>query len=284
VDQAEEVEELQQAQPGVPGETGTAAAGEPATANPARVYDALLGGKDNYAADRAVAARLAAAKPALLANVRANRAFLGRVVRYLAGEAGIRQFLDIGTGLPGADNTHEVAQRAAPGARVVYVDNDPVVLAHARALLVSATPGTTAYLDADLRKPGTILAQAAGTLDLSQPVAVMLLGVLYMIPDSDQPYDIVARLMEALAPGSYLAISHPASDVDADAAAEAARRYDSMLPTSQTNRTRQQVTRFFDGLQLQEPGVVQLNGWRPGRGDAGPAVEISSWGGLARKP
>ena len=280
----DQAEELHQAPPGAPGEPAPDAAGDPATANPARVYDALLGGKDNYAADRAVAARLAAAKPALLANVRANRAFLGRVVRYLAGEAGIRQFLDIGTGLPAADNTHEVAQRTAPGARVVYVDNDPVVLAHARALLVSATPGATAYLDADLRRPGTILAEAASTLDLSEPVGVMLLGVLYMLPDADQPYDVVARLMEAVAPGSYLAISHPASDVDADAAAEAARRYDSMLPTSQTNRTREQVTRFFDGLQLQEPGVVQLNKWRPGFGDAGQGTEISSWGGLARKP
>jgi O-methyltransferase involved in polyketide biosynthesis len=280
----DEADERQDATAGAPQSPGPPAAGEPATANPARVYDALLGGKDNYAADRAVAARLAAAKPALLANVRANRAFLGRVVRYLAGEAGIRQFLDIGTGLPALDNTHEVAQSSAPDTRVVYVDNDPVVMAHARALLVSSTPGATAYLHADLRNPGTILADATQTLDLSQPVAVMLLGVLYMVPDADQPYAIVARLMEAMAPGSYLAISHPASDVDADAAAEAARRYDSMLPTSQTNRTQSQVTRFFDGLQLQEPGVVQLNKWRPGPGDADPGIEISSWGGLARKP
>jgi hypothetical protein len=283
VDQ-DQPDEVHDAPPGLADDPAAPAAGDTAEANPARVYDALLGGKDNYAADRAVAARLAAAKPALLANVRANRAFLGRVVRYLAGEAGIRQFLDIGTGLPALDNTHEVAQRAAPETRVVYVDNDPVVLAHARALLVSSTPGATAYLHADLRNPGAILAEAAQTLDLSQPVAVMLLGVLYMVPDADEPYAVVARLMEAAVPGSYLAISHPASDVDADSAAEAARRYDSMLPTTQTNRTRDQVTRFFDGLQLQEPGVVQLNKWRPDPGGAGLGIEISSWGGLARKP
>jgi SAM-dependent methyltransferase len=283
VDQ-DQADRAQETGPGAAGDPAAPGAGENAeTANPARVYDALLGGKDNYAADRAVAARLAAAKPALLANVRANRAFLGRVVRYLAGEAGIRQFLDIGTGLPALENTHEVAQRAAPDARVVYVDNDPVVLAHARALLVGSTPGATAYLHADLRNPGTILAEATQTLDLSQPVAVLLLGVLYMVPDADQPYAVVARLMEAAAPGSYLAISHPASDVDADSAAEAARRYDAMLPTTQTNRTRDQVTRFFDGLQLQQPGVVQLNKWRPDPGDIGADIEISSWGGLARK-
>ena len=252
-------------------------------ANPARVYDALLGGKDNFAVDRQVAARLAAAKPALLANVRANRAFLGRAVRYLTAEAGIRQFLDIGTGLPNLDNTHEVAQRIAPESRIVYVDNDPAVLAHARAILVSQPEGATAYLHADLRDPETILAQAAETLDFEKPVAVMMLGILYMVPDADGPYPIVGRLMEAVAPGSYLVISHPASDVDADAAAEAARQYDSMLPTSQTNRNQDQVSKFFHGLRLLEPGVVQLNRWRPDANDREPRVEISSWGGLGHK-
>jgi hypothetical protein len=256
----------------------------PGTPNPARVYDALLGGKDNLSADREVAARLAAAKPALLANVRANRRYLGRVTRYLATEAGIRQFLDLGTGLPNQDNTHEVAQRAAPGARVVYVDNDPVVLAHARALLTGAPDGATDYLDADIREPGIILARAARTLDLTKPVAVMLLGVLYMIPDADRPYEIVAALMNAVPPGSYLAISHPASDVDEEAAAEAARQYNASLPATQTNRTREQVTRFFDGLELLEPGVIQLNRWRPDPGDRDPRIEISSWAGLAKKP
>jgi hypothetical protein len=259
-------------------------AGNPNVPNPARVYDALLGGKDNFAADRAVADKLAEAKPALRPNVRANRAYLGRVTRFLAAEAGIRQFLDLGTGLPSLDNTHEVAQRSAPDARIVYVDNDPVVLVHARALLVSSSrEGATAYLQADIRDPEPILKQAAATLDFSQPVAVMLLGVLYMIPDADLPYEKVAAYVDAVVPGSYLAISHPASDVDAEEAARAAREYDNSLPTTQTNRTRAEVTRFFDGLELLEPGVVQLNKWRPDPGDADPGIEISSWAGLGRK-
>ena len=258
-------------------------AGNPTIPNPARVYDALLGGKDNYAADRAVADKLAAAKPALRPNVRANRAYLGRAVRYLAAEVGIRQFLDLGTGLPSLDNTHEVAQRAAPDSRIVYVDNDPIVLAHARALLVGSRQGATAFLQADIRDPDTVLDLASRTIDFSKPVAVMLLGVLYMIPDADLPYAKVAAYLDALVPGSYLAISHPASDIDADAAAEAARRYDKSLPTTQTNRNRAQVTRFFDGLELLPPGVVQLNRWRPGTDDVDPGIEISSWAGLARK-
>jgi S-adenosyl methyltransferase len=259
-------------------------ADNPNVPNPARVYDALLGGKDNYAADRAVADKLAEAKPALRPNVRANRAYLGRVTRFLAAEAGIRQFLDLGTGLPSLDNTHEVAQRVVPGARIVYVDNDPVVLAHARALLVSSSrEGATAYLQADIRDPETILERAGATLDLSKPVAVMLLGVLYMIPDADLPYEKVAAYVDAVVPGSYLAISHPASDVDAEEAARAAREYDNSLPTTQTNRTRAEVTKFFDGLELLEPGVVQLNKWRPDPGDADPGIEISSWAGLGLK-
>jgi hypothetical protein len=216
-------------------------------------------------------------------NVRANRAYLGRVVRYLAAETGIRQFLDLGTGLPSLDNTHEVAQRAAHESRIVYVDNDPVVLTHARALLVSTPEGATNYLQADIRDPAAILEQAAATLDFSKPVAVMLLGVLYMIPDADQPYETVDAYVNAVVPGSYLAISHPASDVDAEAAAEAAREYDNSLPTTQTNRTRAQVTKFFDGLELLPPGVVQLNKWRPDPDDEDPGIEISSWAGLGLK-
>jgi hypothetical protein len=254
-------------------------ADNPNTPNPARVYDALLGGKDNYAADRAVADKLATAKPALRPNVRANRVYLGRVVRYLAAEAGIRQFLDLGTGLPSLDNTHEVAQRAAHESRIVYVDNDPVVLAHARALLVSTPEGATNYLQADIREPATILERAAATLDFSKPVAVMLPGVIYMIPDADLPYEMVDTYVNAVVPGSYLAISHPASDVDA----EAAREYDNSLPTTQTNRTRAQVTKFFDGLELLPPGVVQLNKWRPDPDDGDPGIEISSWAGLGLK-
>jgi S-adenosyl methyltransferase len=260
-----------------------ATAGNPNVPNPARVYDALLGGKDNFAADRALADKLAAAKPALRFNVRANRAYLGRVVRYLAGEAGIRQFLDLGTGLPSLDNTHEVAQRVALDSRVVYVDNDPIVIAHARAMLVSSREGATAYLSADIRDPESILEQAATTLDLDRPVAVILLGVLYMIPDADRPYDKVAAYLDAAAPGSYLAVSHPASDIDAEAAVAAARQYDTSLPATQTNRTRAEVGRFFDGLELLEPGVVQLDKWRPDPGDVDPGIEISSWAGVGRK-
>ena len=160
---------------------------------------------------------------------------------------------------------------------------DPVVLAHARALLVSTREGATNYLQADIREPAVILEQAAATLDFSKPVAVMLLGVLYMIPDADLPYETVDAYMRAMVPGSYLAISHPASDVDAEAAAEAAREYDNSLPTTQTNRTQAQVTKFFDGLELLPPGVVQLNKWRPDPDDENPGIEISSWAGLGLK-
>jgi hypothetical protein len=259
------------------------AAGNLNAPNPARVYDALLGGKDNFAADRAVADKLAAANPAIRHDVRANRAYLGRVVRYLAAEAGIRQFLDLGTGLPAVENTHEIAQRVALQSRIVYVDNDPIVIAHARAMLVGSPEGATAYLNVDIREPKPILEQAAETLDFEQPVAIMMLSVLYMIPDTDRPYEKVAAYLDALAAGSYLAISHPASDIDAEAAAEAARQYDSSLPATQTNRTRTQVSRFFDGLELIEPGVVQINRWWPDPGDVDPGIETSSWAGLGRK-
>ena len=180
-------------------------------AHPARVYDYWLGGKDNFAADREAAERVLAAAPGLRFRVRANRAFLGRTTRYLAGEAGIRQFLDIGTGIPTADNTHEVAQLAAPDSRVVYIDNDPIVLLHAQALLRSTPQGTTDYLQADLRDPGTILDRAAAVLDLGQPVAVMLLGILHLIQDSEDPWGIVARLM-AVMPAGQLPDDLPSRD------------------------------------------------------------------------
>ncbi len=251
-------------------------------AHPARVYDYWLGGKDNFAADRAAANQVITAQPAILVGVRANRAFLGRAVRYLAGDVGIRQFLDIGTGIPAANNTHEVAQSVAPSARVVYVDNDPIVLVHARALLNSTT-GPTTYLDADLRDTDRILAAAARTLDFSQPVAVMLLMILHLIPDSDDPYGIVRRLMDATAAGSYLVLSHPASDVDAAAAAKAAQCYNSLVSTPQTRRTYAEVCRFFDGLDLLEPGVVATNRWRPADG-VGPPSLAPNYAGIGRKP
>jgi S-adenosyl methyltransferase len=251
-------------------------------AHPARVYDYWLGGKDNFAADREAAERVLAVTPGLRFRVRANRAFLARVVRFLAADCGIRQFLDIGTGIPSANNTHEVAQDAAPSSRIVYVDNDPIVLAHARALLTSSPDGATDYLEADLREPDEILEAAARTLDFRQPVALLLIAVLHLIQDSEEPYQIVKHLTDALPPGSYLAISHPASDINAHQA-EAQRRYNERVATPQTMRTHAQVCRFFEGLQLVPPGVVYVHTWRADPDDE-PTTELTSaYGGVARK-
>jgi O-methyltransferase involved in polyketide biosynthesis len=246
----------------------------------ARMYDYWLGGKDNYAADRAVADQIAAIFPDILVGVRAQRAFLGRVVRYLAAEAGIWQFLDIGTGLPSASNTHEVAQRFVPQSRVVYVDNSPVVLAHARALLGSGPQGATAFIQADLRDTGRVLDEAARILDLSQPVAVLLLGVLPFIPDDDDPAAIVARLMAAVPPGSYLAVAHSASDIAAEQMARTVRRYNLQARDPVTVRSYAEVARFFDGLDLVEPGLVQLHRWRA----ESDGLELPNYGGVGRKP
>ncbi len=253
-------------------------------AHPARVYDYWLGGKDNFAADREAAERVLAVTPGLRERVLANRAFLARAVRFLAAEAGIRQFLDIGTGIPAANNTHEVAQAVAPDSRIVYVDNDPIVLVHAKALLASGPQGATQYVDGDIRDPGPILRAAARTLDFSQPVALMLLGILHLVQDSEEPYRIVADLMAGLPSGSYLALSHPASDINAPAQAEAQRRYNERVSTPQTLRTRAEVVRFFDGLELVPPGVVYVHAWRPDPGDVPPKDGKSAHGGVARKP
>jgi SAM-dependent methyltransferase len=250
-------------------------------AHQARVYDYLIGGKDNFAVDREVGDMVLQANPDLVLAARANRAFLGRAVRFLAAEAGIRQFLDIGTGIPSASNTHEVAQAVASESRVVYVDNDPIVLAHARALLTSAPEGRTAYLDADARDPDPILARAAGTLDFSQPVAVMLLSILQVI---DDPYALTSRLLRAVPPGSYLAISVPASDIQEEAQAAWARRVAGDFPGATIGlRSHAEVTRFFDGLELVEPGVVPVNHWRPGPGGPDPAHALPSYGAVGRK-
>ncbi len=266
---------------------GSAAAGQPAkidttVAHPARVYDYWLGGKDNYAADREAAERVLAVTPGLRFRVRANRAFLARAVRYLAGEAGIRQFLDIGTGIPSANNTHQVAQAAAPDARIVYVDNDPIVLAHARALLASGPQGSTQYVHGDVRDPIPIVRAAAQTLDLAQPTALMLLGILHLVQDDEDPYRIVTELMDTLAPGSYLVISHPASDIH-PGQAEAQKRYNERVSTPQTLRTRDEVARFFTGLELVPPGLVYVHTWRPGPADLAPVGAASAYGGVARK-
>jgi S-adenosyl methyltransferase len=252
-------------------------------AHPARVYDYWLGGKDNFAADREAAERVLAVTPGLRWRVQANRRFLARAVRYLAGEAGIRQFLDIGTGIPSAHNTHQVGQEVAPDARIVYVDNDPIVLSHARALLTSGPQGATQYVHGDARDPGPIIEGAAETLDFGQPVALMLIGVLHLIQDSEDPWGLVAWLMAQLPAGSYLAISHPAIDI-APGQAEAQRRYNERVSTPQTLRSRDQVARFFEGLELVEPGLVYVHTWRPGEFDTAPEGATSAWGGVARKP
>jgi S-adenosyl methyltransferase len=252
------------------------------TAHQARVYDYWLGGKENYAADRAAGDAVMQAYPGIVAAVRAQRAFLGQAVRFLAGEAGISQFLDIGTGIPTSDNTHEVAQATAPEARVVYVDKDPVVLAHAHALLTSGPRGATDYIDADLHATAAILDQAAHTLDFTRPVAVMLLGILQVIPDDDDPWEIVSQLMHAVAPGSHLAIAHPAADIATGPAGEAERRYNQHAAVPVTLRTHAEVSRFFTGLDLLEPGVVPVDQWRPPFG-VRPQKDLAIYGGVGRK-
>ncbi len=253
-------------------------------ANSARVYDYWLGGKDNFTADRDAAEEAIAASPGIVTDVRANRAFLARSVRFLAGEHGVRQFLDIGTGLPSSRSTHEAAQSVNPAARVVYVDNDPVVVAHARAMLVSGEDGSCDHVDADLRDPVVILKAAGRTLDLSRPVALMLLLILHLIPDADGPYDVVRTLLAGLPEGSYLVVSHPAADIRADAVAEMTRRINQRLVGPKaTMRDREQVSRFFDGLELLEPGVVEPPQWHPDPGEPVPS-DVTIWCGAARKP
>jgi hypothetical protein len=253
-------------------------------AHPARVYDFWLGGKDNFAADRAAGSAAAQANPAILTGVRANRAFLARAVRLLTG-AGIRQFLDVGTGLPSADHTHEVAQAAAPESRIVYVDNDPIVLAHARALLSSTPEGATAYIDADARDVDMVLRKAAETLDFSQPVAVMALMVMQYVADADDPHSIIARLVGATVPGSYLVLSDTVSDVHAEVTSVATARLNERLgPVQLTRRPRAEIERYFAGLDLVEPGVVPLNRWRPPPGGTGPAEDLPAYCGMGRKP
>lgn len=251
-------------------------------AHQARVYDYWLGGKDNYAADQRAGDAVVEAYPGIVAAVRAQRAFLGRAVRYLAGEAGIRQFLDVGTGIPTSPNVHEVAQAVAQDCRVVYVDNDPVVLAHARALLISGPHGATAYIDADVHDTERILREAAETLDFSRPMAIMLLGVLQVIPDSDDPWGVAGRLLAAAAPGSYLVLAHPAADVFAGQVARAERRYNELAAAPVTLRTHAEVSRFFAGLELVEPGVVQVHRWRPA--DPVHGQDLAIYGGVGRKP
>jgi S-adenosyl methyltransferase len=253
-------------------------------AHPARIWDYWLGGKDNFAADRAAAEQVLEVMPIMAPVARAGRTFLGTAVHYLATEAGVRQFLDIGTGLPTASNTHEVAQGAAPDSRIVYVDNDPIVLTHARALLTSDPRGSCAYVDADIRDTGKILAEARGMLDFGRPVAVMLLAILHFIGDDEDPYGITAQLMADLAPGSFLVASHASSDIATEAVASGTRAYNEHSAVQITPRTQEQFARFFDGLDLVEPGVVPLGQWRPGPEAALAPARLPTYCAVARKP
>jgi O-methyltransferase involved in polyketide biosynthesis len=251
--------------------------------HPARVYDYWLGGKDNFEADRRTAEAGYRAFPGVLQSVRANRAFLARVVRHLVTEAGIRQFLDIGSGLPTASNTHEIAQEKAPESRIVYVDSDPVAVLHAQVMLRSAPEGRTAFFQADARDPALVLNYAAATLDFRKPVAVILFGVLHFLLDEEQVAGIVAALSAAIAPGSHLAISHLASDIEPETVTRFA---DSMAENGFPRlalRDRAQVVGQFTGLDLLDPGVVPVSRWRPDTGAEADAVTVL-WGGVARKP
>ena len=252
-------------------------------ANVARAWNYMVGGKDNFEVDREAARQLMEVAPVIRIAAPASRAFLGRAVRYLAGEAGIRQFLDIGTGLPTADNTHLLAQQIAPGSRIVYVDNDPLVLVHAEALLTSAPGGVTSYVEADVRDPDTILRDAARTLDFSQPVALMMLGIMGQIDDSDQPGSIVAWLLDALPPGSCLALSD-GTDTNPELN-QAIAVYNQNSASSYHLRSPNRIAGFFTGLDLVPPGVVTTSRWRPDVRDADEEPrEIDALCGIGRKP
>jgi SAM-dependent methyltransferase len=253
---------------------------DPSVPQPARIYSYWLGGKDHYPADRVAAEEVIARRPQVVAGARANRAFLGRVVQFLVAECGIRQFLDIGTGLPAPENTHEVAQAIAPDCRIVYVDNDPLVLAHARALLTSNPQGSCDYVEVDLRDAPTILAGAAETLDLARPAAVLLLAVLHFITDIDDPAAIVAALARQLAPGSFVVISHLTSDFAPGPVMAGVEAYNTLVPTTVVPRTHSQISALFAGLPMVPPGVVPLTEWRPVPADR-PPVSADMYAGIA---
>jgi S-adenosyl methyltransferase len=246
-------------------------------ANPARIWDYWLGGKDHFAADREAAQRVQEVLPTMPEAVLRCRRFLALAVRRLAADYGVRQFLDIGTGLPTAGNTHELAQEALPGARVVYVDFDPVVATHARALLTTDPEGRTRFVLADLRDTKTILDEAAETLDFSQPVGIVLTNVLHFIPDADEPHQIVSQLMDRVAAGSFLVMVHGASDVRAPTVGEGTRRYNQLSSIPVTFRSRAEVTRFFDGLEILDVG--RGSGQISEAGDGQP-----SYYAIGRKP
>jgi S-adenosyl methyltransferase len=252
----------------------------------ARVWNYWLGGKDHYPVDREVGDRVAEMYPDIVLLARAARAFLTRAVQYLAGEAGIRQFLDVGTGLPTVNNTHQIAQSIAPESRVVYADNDPLVLAHARALLTSSPEGATDYVDADLRNPGKILQEAARTLDFSKPVAITLIAILHHIADFDEARSIVTRLMEAVPSGSYLVVSHSTNVIYGAISDEAVGRWNKFGKPPVILRSPEEIAQFFDGLEVLEPGVVSTPRWRPNVADigGGSARDVDQFCAVGRKP
>jgi O-methyltransferase involved in polyketide biosynthesis len=247
----------------------------------ARIWNYWLGGKDHYPVDREAGEAFLEIYPDIVEVARAVRYFLARAVRYLGSEAGIRQFLDVGAGLPTVDNTHEVAQRVAPESRIVYVDNDPLVLVHARALLTSGPDGACAYIDADVRDPDAVLEAASATLDFGRPVALMLLGILGHVDDDDEARSIVRQLAGALPPGSYLTLSDGANT--SEARQRAHQRYAQTGAVPYRLRSPEQIAAFFDGLDLLEPGVVPVSRWRPDPSPFGPPRHVDTFGGMARK-
>ncbi len=251
--------------------------------HPARIWNYWLGGNDYFRVDKEVGDQILGFVPELVRSARADRRFLARAVRYLTVEQGIRQFLDVGTGLPTVDNTHEVAQRIAPESRIVYVDNDPLVLAHAHALLRSTPEGACDFIDADANDPGSIAAQAAQTLDFSQPVAIMMLGILNFITDTAEARQTVRQLVAAVPPGSYLTISHPTTEVDAAPMIQAVEYWNQQGSALMTLRTREEILTFFDGMDLVEPGVVTCSRWRLDPMEVGEIIDVTHFGGVARK-
>ncbi|MFD4601745.1 SAM-dependent methyltransferase [Streptomyces sp. NPDC058464] len=251
----------------------------------ARIWNYWLGGKDNYAVDQAAGDAYTEVFPGIVTIARSSRAFLRRNIAYLVSEAGIRQFLDVGTGLPTAQNTHEVAQGLAPETRIVYVDNDPMVLAHARTLLYSSKEGATAYVDANVTDPERILEVAAKTLDFGRPTALILSNILGHVADYDQARSIVATLMDALPSGSYLSINDGSRGID-PVFEQAQDAYNNSGAVPYNLRGIDEITAFFDGLELVEPGVVSVTEWRPeaGEGGSGTPEVVAEHGGLARKP
>ncbi|MFF6787370.1 SAM-dependent methyltransferase [Streptomyces sp. NPDC012510] len=247
----------------------------------ARIWNYWLGGKDHYQVDEEVGDQILGFVPELPRSAVADRRFLARAVRFLAAEAGIRQFLDIGTGLPTADNTHEVAQSVDPSCRVVYVDNDPIVLTHAHALLRGAAEGVTAYIEADVHDPATILAGAAATLDFEQPLAITMLGVLNFVMDTDEAVTVVRRLMDAAPPGSYLVISHPTTEVDGEAMRSAVEYWNSQGSAPMTLRSHADLVRLFGGVELLPPGIVSCSRWRPEA--TGEDIDVTHFGGVGIK-